>query len=51
MSSNKQNNEQNSFKKQNKNMEINMSTLSTAQKQICFKLLAESNINFEEAKN
>ncbi len=51
MSSNKKNTEQKSFKKPNKNMEINMSTLSTAQKQICLKLLAESNINFEEAKN
>ena len=28
-----------------------MSTLSSAQKQMCLKLLASSNINFEEDRN
>jgi len=34
------NSEKKPSQKQNKNIEINMSTLSTAQKQMCIKLLA-----------
>lgn len=51
MSSNKINNYQQFPKKPTKNMEINMSTLSTAQKQMCLKLLAQTDINFEQAKD
>lgn len=33
------------------NLEIDMSTLSNVQKTMCVKLLAESNVKFEELEN